>query len=83
LSPDLSLSNKEVSPSGRIISCTISHASHQFDPITLINIYAPANETERRTFFSSTFNTSSLISLSPTRTILLGDFNYSYPSPLT
>ena len=82
LSDDIKFTDTQISPCERVITTNVSHITHLFDPITLINIYAPARHTERTIFFNNIFNPPSLIPKSPSRCILLGDFNYSYPSSL-
>lgn len=81
-SPDLIFSNSIISPCGRIITVTVSHSSQQFDPITIHVVYAPAQRADRYSFLADVLLESdgvdSIFSTAPTRSIILGDFNYSY-----
>ncbi|KAL9536500.1 hypothetical protein MBANPS3_012607, partial [Mucor bainieri] len=78
-SPDISFSNTIVSICGRIISTTISHASHAFEPFFMTVVYFPAARSERNRFLSTILTDfASVFSSSPSRSIILGDFNYTY-----
>jgi endonuclease/exonuclease/phosphatase family metal-dependent hydrolase len=81
-SPDLSFSNTHYSDCGRVITTTVSHSSELFESITVTVVYAPANPQERFTFLKDimlNLNESPLLSINPSRHILLGDLNYSPP----
>ncbi|CAO3668447.1 unnamed protein product [Rhizopus microsporus] len=62
-SPDLLFTNSIISDCGHIITATISHKHQLFDPFTVSDILR---------------HPSDILSMSPARQILLGNFNYSY-----
>ncbi|KAL7333917.1 hypothetical protein PS15p_202760 [Mucor circinelloides] len=78
-SSDISLSNSIISICGRIISTTISHSSDAFEPFFITVVYLPASRFERFRFLSSILTDfRSVFSSSPSRSIILGDSNYTY-----
>ncbi|KAL4212108.1 hypothetical protein AB4K20DRAFT_2008234 [Rhizopus microsporus] len=83
-SPDLLLTNTTISDCGRIITAIISHKHQTFDPLTVSVLYAPANRRRRYIFLSDILrHPSDVLSISPVRQILLGNFNYSYATHLS
>ncbi|CEP12332.1 hypothetical protein [Parasitella parasitica] len=50
--PSLTLHSLDINLEQRIIACTVVQANALFPPITLINIYAPANYRQRLQFFN-------------------------------
>lgn len=77
-SPNIKLSNSFISPCERFISTTVSHTSNLFDPITVTVVYFSASRTERFSYMSNFQQTyRSTFPSSPSRTIILGDFNYT------
>lgn len=77
--PSIIFSNSFISPCKRFISTTVSHSSDTFDPLTVTTVYFPAVRAERYSFLSNILVMHPDIFLpSPERTIILGDFNYSY-----
>ncbi|KAL7320714.1 hypothetical protein PS15m_000577 [Mucor circinelloides] len=80
-SSEISFSNSIVSICVRIISTTISHASHAFKPFSTTVVYFPAFHSDRIRFLSTILTdfVSVFSSSPPSRSIiLLGDFNYTY-----
>ncbi|CAO0801990.1 unnamed protein product [Mucor circinelloides] len=78
-SSDISFSNSIVSICGRIISTTISHSSDAFEPFSITVVYLPASRSERFHFLSFILTDfRSVFSSSPSCSIILGDFNYTY-----
>ncbi|CEP18550.1 hypothetical protein [Parasitella parasitica] len=78
-SSDISFSNSIVSICGRIISTTISHASDAFEPFSATVVYFPASRSDRIRFLSTILTDfSHVFSSSPSRSIILCDFNYTY-----
>lgn len=80
-SPDLSLQHVQTSPCGRLITATVVHHASLFAPVFVSVLYAPANVRERYPCLTNLVpsrNNSSSLPISPSRHILLGDFNYSY-----
>lgn len=83
-SPDLLFTNTTISDCGRIITAIISHKHQTFDPLTVSVLYAPANRRRRYIFLSDILrHPSDVLSISPVRQILLGNFNYSYATHLS
>ncbi|KAI9337344.1 Endonuclease/exonuclease/phosphatase, partial [Pilaira anomala] len=83
-SSDILFSNSFISPCERVISTTVSHTSDLFLPLTVSVVYFPASRAERYTFLTDIQQKYPLIfPSSPTRTILLGDFNYTYGHSLS
>ncbi|KAG0820298.1 hypothetical protein G6F18_012499 [Rhizopus arrhizus] len=85
LSHDLSFSNTDLSICGRVITTTVSHKAHRFAPITVTVLYAPASRRDRYEFLTRMmqFDCSLLFPMSPSRHVLLGDFNYTYATHLS
>ncbi|KAI8635788.1 hypothetical protein BD408DRAFT_356904, partial [Parasitella parasitica] len=78
-SSDISITDSIVSICGRIISATISHSSDAFEPFSITVVYFPASRSERFRFLSTILTDfRSVFSSSPSRSIILGDFNYTY-----
>lgn len=91
LNPTLELQPDFISHNQRVISCTVSHLQHHWDPFQLVTLYAPATFVARQQFFTecldlpilfpsgSTYFDSLVSSLNdPPRRIITGDFNYSF-----
>ena len=74
---DIVFTNSYISRCGRLINTSVSHRSHLFDPFTLTVVYFPASSGERSTFLSSDVM-ETFFPTTPSRQIILGDFNYSY-----
>ncbi|KAI9356679.1 hypothetical protein BD770DRAFT_457915, partial [Pilaira anomala] len=69
--------------SDRFLLCKDSHPHNFYEPIFILNIYAPANSnTERRSFFDSIYSMLFQLQANETinlhRLIISGDFNYDY-----
>ncbi|KAI8637322.1 hypothetical protein BD408DRAFT_437070 [Parasitella parasitica] len=78
-SSDISITESIISICGRIISATISHSSDAFEPFSITVVYFPASRSERFRFLSTILTDfRSVFSSSPSRSIILGDFNYTY-----
>lgn len=78
-SSDLSFNNIQRSTCGRFITVMAVHSAALFDPIVVSVLYAPAGRRERYPFLSNLINSlssSPLLPSTPSRHILLGDFNY-------
>lgn len=75
--PDIEFSNSFISRCGRLINTSITHRSNLFDPFTLTVVYFPANSGERSSFLTSASITT-FFPPTPSRQVILGDFNYSY-----
>ncbi|KAG2192648.1 hypothetical protein INT47_006906 [Mucor saturninus] len=78
-SDKLEFSNSFISPCEPIIPTTVSHASNAFDPVFVTIVYFPASRAERYLFLNDiTQQYPAIFPTCPSRTILAGDFNYSY-----
>ncbi|CEP09056.1 hypothetical protein, partial, partial [Parasitella parasitica] len=83
-SSDIAFSDTVISVCGRIISTTISHSSDAFDPFTATVVYFPASRPERFTFLSNLLSDYDFVfAPSPVRSVILGDFNYTYSNSST
>jgi exonuclease III len=51
LNPSIELQHLFTTEDGRLIACQLNHVNNLFPPITLINIYAPAQPALRKTFY--------------------------------
>lgn len=62
----------------RTLTVKVSHIHEIFDPVFVTVLYAPANYNSRQTYLTpSLLNPNNIFPHSPTRHIILGDFNYS------
>ncbi|KAG2192693.1 hypothetical protein INT47_013195 [Mucor saturninus] len=79
-SPTLRLSEPSWDHTQRCLTVTVSHLDDLFDPVSVTVIYAPADYRSRQAFLlPSQLNLPD----SPSRSILLGDFNYSYTTTIS
>ncbi|CEP20204.1 hypothetical protein [Parasitella parasitica] len=78
-SSNISFSNSIASICGRIISATIPHSSDALEPFSATVVYFPASRSERLRFLSTVLTDyCSVFSSFPSRSIVLGDCNYTY-----
>jgi len=81
LNPSISIVPILVTIDQRSIVCLVTHANNSFDPITLVNIYAPAQIRPRETFYANMLNLPMFRALQDSPAIndsmmIVGDFNY-------
>ncbi|KAG2199573.1 hypothetical protein INT47_012173, partial [Mucor saturninus] len=79
-SPTLRLSEPSYDHTQRCLTVTVSHLDDLFDPVSVTVIYAPSDYRSRQAFLiPSQLNLPD----SPSRSILLGGFNYSYTTTIS
>ncbi len=81
LTPSVTIHPAHVNIDNRGIVCRITHINDSFEPFMLANIYAPAQQQPRYSFYASMLNLPMFQNIdtfsSPTNPILIvGDFNY-------
>ncbi|KAI8993512.1 Endonuclease/exonuclease/phosphatase [Pilobolus umbonatus] len=84
LSSSLTLSFNLISDNDRVILIKVTHCQQPLNPFYILNIYTPAtNGSAQKSFFNSVLTSIYDLptSVDLARTIIMGDFNYSYLRP--
>ena len=88
MNPSITLTPILITIDQRVIICTLTHINNLFPPITLINIYGPAQPSERSSFYHNLlqlpyFRNHDLpadINSSDSNVVILGNFNLKISS---